>query len=340
MLVASAGAFAQSTPTIAINVVGKSTVANTAPYGTVVDAFQARTASGTLVPLITWSVDNPDFYTDPLGDLHTNWNSIIMPGTQAMMITASAPGYVTATESLTVTVTGTLAPQPSTSTTPSSTGSSPTSTATSSTPSPSTSTTASSGSTTQTSVANSITMTNASAGAISNYPYQFGRPFVDGAIADQPQVLINGQPVATQADVKNRYPDGSVEFAVIAVVIPALPASGSLTPTFQNQSAGNNTPLTQVQMLSSTYNFDASMTLTPVGGAAQAASARTMLQNGNYEVWTSGPVAQTSCSATTPPRANTTLALATATIRSGRAFMRPSGRRRIRSLSEPSARTG
>jgi hypothetical protein len=92
MLVASAGAFAQNTPTIAINVVGKSTVANTAPYGTVVDAFQARTASGTLVPLITWSVDNPDFYTDPLGDLHTNWNSIIMPGTQAMMITASGTG--------------------------------------------------------------------------------------------------------------------------------------------------------------------------------------------------------------------------------------------------------
>ena len=73
-------------------------------------------------------------------------------------------------------------------------------------------------------VINSITVTNASSGAISNYPYQFGRPFLDGAIANQPQVLVNGQPVATQADVKNRYPDGSVEFAVIAVVTPALQA--------------------------------------------------------------------------------------------------------------------
>src|SRR5580658_5194149 len=73
-------------------------------------------------------------------------------------------------------------------------------------------------------VTNSITVTNASGGAISNYPYQFGRPFDDGAIANQPQVLVNGQPIATQADVKNRYPDGSVEFAVIAVVIPAIPA--------------------------------------------------------------------------------------------------------------------
>jgi hypothetical protein len=38
-------------------------------------------------------------------------------------------------------------------------------------------------------VANSITVTNASGGAISNYAYQFGRPFVDGTIANQPQVL-------------------------------------------------------------------------------------------------------------------------------------------------------
>jgi len=105
-------------------------------------------------------------------------------------------------------------------------------------------------------------------------------------------VLVNGQPVATQADVKNRYPDGSVEFAVIAVVIPALPASGSLSLTFQNQT-GNNTPLTQAQMLAPSYNFDASMALTPVGGTAQAASARAMLQNGDYKLWTSGPVAQT-----------------------------------------------
>jgi hypothetical protein len=130
-------------------------------------------------------------------------------------------------------------------------------------------------------------------GAIRNYPYQFGRPFIDGAIANQPQVLVNGQPVATQADVKNRYPDGSVEFAVIAVVIPAIPASGSLSLTFQNQM-GNNTPLTQAQMLAPSYNFDASMALaSATAGVTQTASARTMLQNGDYKLWTSGPVAQT-----------------------------------------------
>ena len=145
----------------------------------------------------------------------------------------------------------------------------------------------------QPTVVNSITITNKSGAAISNYPFQFGRPFVDGAIANAPQVLINGQPVTTQADVKNRYPDGSVEFAVIAVVIPTLPATGSSTLTFQNQATGNNTPLTQAQMLSLSYNFVATTNLVGTTGVAKTASAKLMLQNGDYQLWTSGQVAQT-----------------------------------------------
>ncbi|HEV2100255.1 MAG TPA: hypothetical protein VGR45_15200, partial [Stellaceae bacterium] len=39
--------------------------------------------------------------------------------------------------------------------------------------------------------------------------------------------------------------------------------------------------------------FDPVMTLDPLSGSSQTASARTMLQNGDYKLWTSGPVAQT-----------------------------------------------
>jgi hypothetical protein len=145
----------------------------------------------------------------------------------------------------------------------------------------------------QPAVVNSITITNQSGAAIGNYPFQFARPFIDGAIANEPQVLINGSPVTTQADVKNRYPDGSVEFAVIAVAIPAIPASGSLTLTFQNQTAGNNTPLTQAQMLSLNYNLVATLSLESTAGVTTTASAKLMLQNGDYKLWTSGQVAQT-----------------------------------------------
>jgi hypothetical protein len=141
---------------------------------------------------------------------------------------------------------------------------------------------------------NSITLTNKSGTAITKYSLQFGRPFLDGAIADEPQVLINGLPVSTQADVKNRYPDGSVEFAVVAVLIPTIPASGSLTLTFQNQTAGNNTPLTQTQMISLSYVFSAQMILaSTTSSKAESVDARTMLANGDYKLWTSGPVAQT-----------------------------------------------
>src|SRR5262245_33931082 len=97
-----------------------------------------------------------------------------------------------------------------------------------------------------------------------NYPLQFGRPFLKGAIPNYPQVLINGVPTLTQADVKNRYPDGSVKFAVISTVIPAIPVGSSILITFRDQPSGNNTPLTQTQMLDSSYNFDAQMMLTSV----------------------------------------------------------------------------
>jgi hypothetical protein len=147
-------------------------------------------------------------------------------------------------------------------------------------------------------VVNAITVTNKSGVAISNYPFQFGRPFLDGAIPRAPRVLIGGTPAASQADVKNRYPDRSVEFAVMAVVIPSIPPNGRVTLTFQDTTASSNTALTSAQMLDPSYNFDAALTLTPNSGAAgsfsgDATNARTMLQNGNYKLWTSGPVAQT-----------------------------------------------
>ena len=79
-----------------------------------------------------------------------------------------------------------------------------------------------------------MTISDASGAGETNYPMQFGRPFVDGAIPPRPQVLINGVPAAlSQADIKNRYPDGSAEYAVMAVVVPTIPAGGSVTLSFQ-----------------------------------------------------------------------------------------------------------
>ena len=127
--------------------------------------------------------------------------------------------------------------------------------------------------------ANTITVSDASGSGETNYPLQFGRVFLDGAIpsGDLPQVLINGVAATTQADVKNSYPDGSVEYAVIAVVIPSVPANGSVTLSFQpvSASAEPNTALTQAQMLDASYDFDAAMTLVKpaVSGTAPSETA-------------------------------------------------------------------
>lgn len=105
-------ALARAQSTMTIGVVGTSTVANTVAFGTVVDAFVASNSSGSHVKGVTWSISgNSDFYVDFFGDLHTNWESIIAPGPQTMTVTASAPGYTTASLPLTVTVTGTSAAQ-------------------------------------------------------------------------------------------------------------------------------------------------------------------------------------------------------------------------------------
>lgn len=142
-------------------------------------------------------------------------------------------------------------------------------------------------------VANSMTISDASGSGETNYPLQFGRPFVEGAIPHAPTILVNGTAVASQADVKNRYPDGSVEFAVMAAVIPTIPASGSVALTFADTTTPNNTPLTTTQM-EAVPNFDAAMKMSfgarlvsPVLSAAFPA-----VTNGGFAVTVNGTVYQ------------------------------------------------
>ena len=143
---------------------------------------------------------------------------------------------------------------------------------------------------------NSITITEEAGVTTANYPVQFARPFLQGEISNYPQVIINGTPVLTQADVKQRYTDGSVKHAILSFLIPSLAANSTVTVTFQNQTSGNNTPLTTTQMLGTNFNFDAAMQMAApncAGCQTKTASARAMLSAGAYSYWTSGPVATT-----------------------------------------------
>jgi hypothetical protein len=76
--------------------------------------------------------------------------------------------------------------------------------------------------------------------------------------------------------VKNRWPDGSLKFAIVSFIIPSLPANGSVTVSFSNQVSGNNTGfLAKSDMLGSAYNFDGQIQLS--GTASHNISARAIL---------------------------------------------------------------
>ncbi len=145
---------------------------------------------------------------------------------------------------------------------------------------------------------NGITISEPAGTAASNYPVQIGRPFRQGDFPEGtlPQAVIDGIAVPTQVDVKQRWSDRSLKHAVLSFLIPALAPYQRVTvmfaPVDPAQTPGN-TPLTRAEMLSADYNFDAVMTLTGSTSTTHSASARTMLSNGDFTYWVSGPIATT-----------------------------------------------
>ena len=101
---------------------------------------------------------------------------------------------------------------------------------------------------------------------------------------------MNGAAVFTQANVKNRWSDGTVKFAILSFLIPTLGSGAALTVNFGDQLDCNTTQaLTAAQMLEPQFNFDVETEL--AGSSVERASARSMLQAGHFQYWLSGPVA-------------------------------------------------
>jgi hypothetical protein len=124
-----------------------------------------------------------------------------------------------------------------------------------------------------------------------NRPVAVSRPFRQGEILNFVRASIGSTSLLTQTDVKNRWPDGSVKFAVVSFVIPKLPANRSVMVSFSNQASGNNTdPLSQNDMLDPVYDFDVRIEMNGRGGKSEVVSGRTMLQGGAFRYWLRGPV--------------------------------------------------
>ncbi len=141
---------------------------------------------------------------------------------------------------------------------------------------------------------NFVTLTNPQNRMVQNYPLQFARPFVAGEINEFPQLMLNGQLLPTQADVKQRHPDGSVRHAIISAVIPEIAAAASVKLSFVNQTSGRQQGAPdKTVMLGANYNFDATIEAKFADSARQSVSARAMLQQDKFSYWTQGDIATT-----------------------------------------------
>lgn len=135
---------------------------------------------------------------------------------------------------------------------------------------------------------NGIVIADTSGASQTNSPETVTRFFREGEIPHYAQAIINGERVLTQCDVKNRWPDGSVKFAIESFVVPKIDSNGTLV-TFEDQTTGNNTGyLTQSDMLGAPYNFDATMHLS--GITHPTISARAILAAGHFTYWLKGPI--------------------------------------------------
>ena len=113
------------------------------------------------------------------------------------------------------------------------------------------------------------------------------RFFRQGDIPNFVQAVANGTAVLTQCDVKNRWPDGSLKFAIISFIVPKI--SSRIEITFQNQPSGNNENYLQKDaMLEAAYDFDGTINI--AGNVSHAISARTILEQGHFRYWLRGPI--------------------------------------------------
>ena len=125
-------------------------------------------------------------------------------------------------------------------------------------------------------VGDQLTISDASGLGQANRAVSIARSFVQGEIPSFAQASIGGTALLTQCDVKNRWPDGSLKFAIVSFVVPSVPVNGSVVVSFANQTTGNNTGfLVKSDMLASAYNFDGQIQVS--GAANHNISARAML---------------------------------------------------------------
>lgn len=149
----------------------------------------------------------------------------------------------------------------------------------------------------------SITITERTGSTQTDRPFSLARYFKEGDIANYPKPRVGGTAATIwQADVKTRWPGGSVQFAIVSLK-STVSASSTITVDFVNdsnpcssgnQAACDSAALTELQML----DFDAGGGVGSWGARIRAVqgatthdfTARTILDGAFFTYWLRGPV--------------------------------------------------
>ena len=136
-----------------------------------------------------------------------------------------------------------------------------------------------------------VGLSNLSSQPLRSAPVTFGHAFRQGQFPQTVSVSDARTSLASQVDIKRRYEDGSVRFAIISTVLDELAPHQQLelelTPT--NTAPGQVTAVSAADFLK--QGFDTVVTLRFPDGAVRRVSARKLLEQSGQEspVWLCGP---------------------------------------------------
>ncbi|MBA3975881.1 MAG: hypothetical protein C0504_16875 [Candidatus Solibacter sp.] len=140
-------------------------------------------------------------------------------------------------------------------------------------------------------VPNRISIANLEGSPQNNRPVSISRFFAPSEIppGQFAAASIAGQTLPTQCDVRTRWPDGSLQHAILTfkTSLGPAPAEVAFVPSAQTLSGPG---LDAHAMLSDRFLFGATLEIRIPGADPQLADARRMLQAGLFRYWSRGPL--------------------------------------------------
>jgi hypothetical protein len=139
-----------------------------------------------------------------------------------------------------------------------------------------------------------VSVSNVAAESIGSAPVTFGQPFRQGDFPQDVRLSSSGDSLPAQVDVKRRYADGSLRFAVISATLDELAPQETLPIELTPADAAVDAPT--VRYFPSDLlkrGFEALVTFRFPDGAVRIVSARKLLEREGPQArtWLQGPVA-------------------------------------------------